>query len=145
MNQRWTSGRSSYRPDGETIRTGDYHVAEIETDTEARNFLRAHHYAGTYPAARRRFGLYRRRGRLEGVAVFSHPVNDATLTNVFPVAAADALEFGRFALRESVAGNGESWFLGRCFRELKGEGFFGVVSFSDPVPRPPGPSGVTMP
>jgi hypothetical protein len=69
------------------------------------------------------------------MAVFSHPSNDAVLTNVFPGKATDSVELGRFVLLDSVAGNGETWFLGRCFELLRGIGLRGVVSFSDPLPR----------
>jgi hypothetical protein len=73
--QRWRERRDSYRPTREPIRTALYDVAEIATDTEAREFVERHHYSGTYPAARARVGLYLR-GELCGVAVFSHPAND---------------------------------------------------------------------
>lgn len=50
-------------------------------------------------------------------------------------AALEAVELGRFVLLDSVPGNGETWFLGRCFEQLRTHGLFGVVSFSDPTPR----------
>src|ERR671937_3248818 len=77
-----------------------------------------HHYAGSYPAARWRFGLFRR-SVLQGVAVFSHPCHDRVLTAVFPGRATDSVELGRFILLDGVPGNGESWFLGRCFAHLR--------------------------
>jgi len=134
MNQRWTHGRSTYRPAGELIRTSEYDVQAIAADTPAKAFVLAHHYSGTYPAARFRYGLYRR-GELAGVAVFSVPCSSKVLTNVFPVDPAAAVELGRFVLQDQVAGNGESWFLARCFEQLRGSGIAGVVSFSDPLPR----------
>ena len=133
-NQRWRGGRDSYRPPAETIRTVVHEVAPIADDATARAFVLAHHYSGTYPAARYRFGLYRR-GRLAGVAVFSHPCSDKVLTNVFPVPALEAVELGRFVLLDEVEGNGETWFLARCFAALRHEGLAGVVSFSDPMRR----------
>ena len=133
MNQRWREHRSSYRPAGEPIATARYEVAEIAGDAEPKAFVEAHHYAASYPAARFRFGLYRG-GRLVGVAVFSMPCTNAVLTNVFPVPALEACELGRFVLLDDVEGNGESWFLARCFELLRAE-IAGVVSFSDPVPR----------
>jgi hypothetical protein len=133
-NQRWGAGRDSYRPPAEPIRTREFDVEEIPRDREARAFVEAHHYAGTYPAARFRFGLYHR-GDLAGVAVFSHPCNDRTLTNVFPGDSRSAVELGRFVLLDSVPGNGETWFLARTFERLRGAGIRGVVSFSDPMPR----------
>lgn len=49
--QRWTSGRASYRPAGETIQTSAYEVAEITQDSVAKAFVTRHHYSGSYPAA----------------------------------------------------------------------------------------------
>lgn len=131
--QRWRRKRTSYRPAGEVIRTGDYEVAAIPQDAVARAFVQRHHYSASYPAARWRFGLYRAQA-LVGVAVFSHPCNDAVLTSVFPGAATDAVELGRLVLLDDVPGNGETWFLARCFDLLRDE-VRGVVSFSDPVVR----------
>jgi hypothetical protein len=133
-NQRWRLGRDAYRPPDEPIRTADYDVAALADDTAARAFVCAHHYSGTYPAARWRFGLLRR-GVLQGVAVFSHPCNDRVLTNLFPGRATDSVELGRFVLLDAVPGNGESWFLGRCFALLRREGLTGVVAFADPRRR----------
>ena len=133
MNQRWRDRRESYRPAGEPIQTTAYEVAPIGSDSIAKAFVTGHHYSGTYPAARFRFGLYHR-AELVGVAVFSHPCNDAVLTNVFPVAARDAVELGRFVLLDNVPGNGESWFISRCFEQLRGQ-IAGVVSYSDPEAR----------
>lgn len=132
-NQRWTMRRDTYRPPTERIRTSEYDVAALADDTTPKAFVQEHHYSGTYPAARFRFGLYRR-GSLVGVAVFSHPCNDAVLTRVFPIPANAATELGRFVLLDEVPGNGETWFLARCFEHLRGK-VRGVVSFSDPEPR----------
>jgi hypothetical protein len=132
--QRWRTGRASYRPAGEVINPSAYEVAPIPGDSEAKAFVLRHHYSGTYPAARWRFGLYRGAG-LVGVAVFSHPCNDAVLTSVFPGPAREAVELGRFVLVDDVPSNGETWFLGRAFALLRREGLRGVVSFSDPVSR----------
>jgi len=38
-------------------------------------------------------------------------------------------------LLDSVPGNGETWFLARCFEQLRTSDLIGVVTFSDPVPR----------
>lgn len=135
MTQRWRSGRDIYRPAGEPIDPTAFDVAPIADDTTARAFVLAHHYSGSYPAARWRFGLYRR-GELAGVAVFSHPTNDKVLTGTFAgVRAVDAVELGRFVLTDDVPANGETWFLARCLRALRAEGLAGVVSFSDPSRR----------
>jgi hypothetical protein len=133
-NQRWLFGRDSYRPPDEPIRTAEYDVAALPDDALAKAFVLRHHYAGSYPAARWRFGLFRR-GALQGVAVFSHPCNDRVLTGVFPGRATDSVELGRFVLLDEVPGNGETWMLGRCFALLRREGLAGVVAFSDPCRR----------
>jgi hypothetical protein len=133
-NQRWRRGRDAYRPPDEPIRTADYDVAELPGDAAAKAFVLQHHYSRSYPAARWRFGLFRR-GALQGVAVFSHPSNDRALTRVFPGRATDAVELGRFVLLDEVPGNGESWFLGRCFALLRRQGLAGVVAFADPCRR----------
>lgn len=134
MNQRWRNHRTCYRPEGELINPALYDVATIDGDHQARAFIEAHHYSKSYPAARFRFGLYEK-GALVGVAVFSHPCHDRVLTSVFPFPAIMSVELGRFALLDTVPGNGESWFLARCFEKLRSESLEGVVSFSDPLPR----------
>jgi hypothetical protein len=95
LNQRWLFRRDKYRPAGETIRTADYSVEPIG-ETAAKDFVVMHHYSGTYPAARFRFGLFRG-SKLAGVAVFSQPCSDRVLTNVFRgVRATDAAGGGSF-------------------------------------------------
>lgn len=132
-NQRWRDRRDSYRPTGEPIRTRDYEVATLPTDNVAKAFIHQHHYSGTYPAARYRFGLYRAKS-LVGVAVFSVPAQPRCL-DVLPCAREEAVDFGRFVLLDDVPSNGESWFLARCHELLVREGLRGVVTFADPVPR----------
>ena len=134
FNQRWRLRRDSYRPAGEPINPRLYEVAELVGDREAKAFIVTHHYSGSYPNARFRFGLFTG-GELVGVTVFSHPCNDRVLTSVFPVSASDSVELGRFVLLDLVPANGESWFLARAFECLRRKGLAGVVSFSDPVPR----------
>jgi hypothetical protein len=131
--QRWRDKRGTYRPAGETIDTRAYEVAPIAGDSVARAFVLQHHYAGSYPAARFRYGLYRA-GVLEGVAVFSHPCSGAVL-DCLPGQGLERTELGRFVLLDSVKGNGETFFLARAFKLLAKEGIVAVVSFSDPVPR----------
>lgn len=135
MNQRWLEGRSTYRPPAERIRPAEYDVALIDDDNTPKAFIEQHHYSRSYPAARVRLGLYRR-GAFVGTAVFSHPCNDRVLTKPFAgIDARAAVELGRFVLLDEVPGNGETWFLARCFEQLRARGFVGVVSFSDPTPR----------
>src|ERR1700730_5425267 len=99
-NQRWRHRRDRYRPAGETINSALYDVAPIADDTTAKQFITTHHYSGTYPAARFRFGLYTQ-GNLVGVAVFSVPCNDKVLS-IFPGNVYQSVELGRFVLLDQV-------------------------------------------
>lgn len=131
--QRWTSGRCTYRPAREVIDTGRYEVAAIPDDTTAKRFVLEHHYSGSYPAARFRFGLYHG-SELAGVAVFSVPFQPMALA-CLPGEVEAKAELGRFVLLDEVAANAESWFLARCFEQLRADGLAGVVAFSDPSQR----------
>ncbi len=132
--QRWREGRNGFRVFGERINPLEYDVAEILDDGTAKQFVTAHHYSGTYPAARRRYGLYHH-GDLVGVAVFSIPQTEHVLARWYPGHAREAVELGRFVLLDDVPGNGETWFLARCLQALRRIGHCGIVSFSDPMPR----------
>lgn len=137
MNQRWQHRRDSYRPAGEVIDTARYGVELIPDDTTAKAFVEAHHYSGSYPAARVRIGLYRMR-ELVGVAVFSVPCNNRVIPSYLEgVSPDEGVELGRFVLLDDVPGNGETWFLGRAFKLLKiaKPELRAVLSYSDPVPR----------
>lgn len=134
MNQRWRDKLGSFRPADEIIQTHRYEVAPLKDDTTPKAFVEQHHYSRSFPAARFRFGLYTG-SSLVGVAVFSIPANDKVITNRMPCAALEGTELGRFVLLDNVPGNGETWFLARCFELLRRESLFGVVSFSDPIPR----------
>lgn len=131
--QRWRERRDSYRPAGEPIRTSAYDVAVIDSDRTARAFVERHHYSGSFPAARARFGLYRG-AELVGVAVLSQPASQAALDAALPMRAERA-ELGRFVLLDDVPANGESWFLARCFELARRAGFQAIVAHSDPEPR----------
>ncbi len=144
-NQRWRDRRAFFRRPDEQIRTAEFEVAPIAEDSTAKAFVEAHHYSGSFPAARFRYGLFRH-GELVGVAVFSHPARDEVLTRVFATGdALDSTELGRFVLLDGVKGNGETWFLARCFELLRAEGILGVVSFSDPFQRTDIGGRVVMP
>ncbi len=133
ISQRWHNRKAKYLPAGEVINPADFDICEIDELT-AKNFVVTHHYSQSYPSARRRFGLFDR-GSLVGVAVYSHPCNDKTITNVFGnEKAIDGLELGRFVLLDSVKANGESWFLARCHEILKPD-YVGIISFSDDIAR----------
>lgn len=124
--QRWRDGRPCF-PGREVMATGSLEVAAIADDRTPKAFVIQHHYSRT------RFGLWRG-AELVGVAVFSHPVQNAVL-DILPCDRDAAVELGRFVLLEDVAANAESWFLARAFDLMRAEGYAGIVSFSDPLPR----------
>lgn len=135
--QRWRNGRDSYRPAGEVIETRKYEVAELAgegSDTVARAFVCDHHYSGSYPAAIRRFGLYRG-DELAGVAVYSMPRQPQLARLGVPWTNREALELARFVLLDDVAANGETWFLARSFHLLRREGWVALLSYADPAAR----------
>jgi len=136
--QRWRDGTSSFvevAGSDDDPGAAQYDVAEIPSDAEAKRFIVEHHYSGTYPAARFRVGLRdRRRRELAGVAVFSQPASERVLARL-PCERLAGVELGRLVLLDHVAGNGESWFLGQCFRYLRRAGIEALVSHSDPMPR----------
>ncbi len=134
LTQRWTETEESWRPGAEPIATWKYEVAAIPDDTTPRTFVERHHYSRSYVAARRRFGLYRG-DDLQGVAVFSQYMSAASF-GPLPLSDPKAgIELGRLVLIDQVPGNGESWFVARCFELLRRDGFEAVLSFSDPEPR----------
>lgn len=144
-NQRWELGESRWRPSGEVIRPSEYEVEPMAgKDARAIGFVELHHYSRSFPAGRFSFGL-RRHGVLVGIAAFSIPTNNLTLTNVFPCEPLEAVELGRLVLLDEVPGNGESWFVARTFEHLRKEGIRGVVSFSDPLRRRRADGTVVMP
>lgn len=76
------------------------------------------------------------RSAFTDISDYSHPMSDLVITNVFGCErGSGGLEFGRLVLEDSVPANAESFFVAECHRRLRREGFCGVVSFSDDVPR----------
>lgn len=142
--QRWNQGRDSYRPSREVFDPRAYEVAPIAGDNEAKAFVVQHHYSQSYPAARFRFALRDAHGELVGVAVFAVPVQPRSL-DVLPCDRSEAVVLSRFVLLDDVLANAESWFIARCFEQLRREGIEGVVSFSDPLRRTSLDGDVVMP
>jgi hypothetical protein len=142
ISQRWLNRATVFVKPG-PWRPRRYEAAEISGDTTARAFVEQHHYSASYPAARRRVGLYEC-GDLVGVAVCSHPCANTVLTNVFPGTATDAAELGRVVLLDRVPFGAESWFLSECERLLSKQ-FRGLVAFSDPVRRTSTDGRVVLP
>jgi hypothetical protein len=82
---------------------------------------------------------------LVGVAIFSVPMRKEVITSPLKCAFAEGTELGRLVLLDAVPGNGESWFVARCFDLLKRQGIAGVVSHSDPVPRQTADGEIVLP
>lgn len=135
--QRWRDRHSTFvlPADGVFEPTG-WQVRPLD-EAAARDFVRQHHYSGTWVAAQHRFGLVHDTGLLGGVCVFGVPMSARVLTNAFPdlVPFSQAVELSRLVLLDDLAFNAESWFVARALRKLKAEGIKAVISFSDPVPR----------
>ena len=135
--QRWTNRRHSWRhiSEGGFDRRG--YLCRPIPEPLARQFIARHHYARSFPAATRSFGMFEG-PRLVGVAVLGVPVRAAVLTGPFPDLEPyrQASELSRLCLVDQVAANGESYFLGRLFAYLRREtDVRGLVAFSDPQPR----------
>ncbi|MET9462240.1 hypothetical protein ABZY05_45785 [Streptomyces canus] len=149
--QRWRKGRHSWahvRDGGFDARR--YTVDVIPDEEPAKEFVRTHHYSGSYPAVTVQFGLYdvlEGERRLCGVAVFGVPVSTAVLTKPLPELRpyTESLVASRFVLLDECPGNSESWFLANCLNHLLARGVRGVVSFADPVPRRTAAGSLVMP
>ncbi len=144
--QRWKARKALYRPaDDARFRPEDYRVVALAGDAPAKAFVLAHHYSGSYPAARFRFGILKKGSdQIEGVAVFSVPSQPKAL-DVLPGRPEEKVELGRFVLVDEVKSNGETWFLGQCFAQLRERAISGVLSFSDPVARTASDGGQVFP
>ncbi|MEU7802673.1 hypothetical protein AB0B10_25775 [Micromonospora arborensis] len=134
--QRWRAGRHSWRHRSEG--GFDHRTLEVAAapEAEVKRFVLDHHYAATFPAARLRYGLYRR-GQLVGAIVLGVPMSAQVLTNVFPEldAYTESLELSRLIILDVIPANAESWFCAQAFRLAADQGVRGLVAFSDPLPR----------
>lgn len=139
VTQRWLQGRDYYRARAADFDPAQFGVELLPGDAVAREFVQRHHYSGSYPAARCRVGLYRRRAwftpELVGVAVFSVPMQARAIHAYAP--GVDGVELGRFVLLDEVPYNAETWFLRRAFGALRAAlpAVRVVLSYSDPIPR----------
>lgn len=156
--QRWDQRRCSWAPP-DRFDPRRYSVMIIPK-TLAAQYVEAHHYSGSMPAARLSVGLYEA-GRgwlglpdLVGVAVFSVPAQPRVVSayatdraTASELEASAGVELGRLVLADHVAANAESWFLARAFRLLREalDGVRCVISYSDPVRREAQDGTVIMP
>ena len=134
FDKRWDRRRETWPHPDVTFNPRGYAV-DVVDEAAARAFVLNHHYSASFPAARLSIGLFDGRS-LAGVAVFSVPMQQAVVPRYSGLSAGEGVELGRFVLSESVAFNGETWFLARAFRLLQREkGARVVVSYSDPMER----------
>lgn len=134
--QRWNDGHHSWRHRSEGGFDRDRYTVEAINEDTAEEFVIAHHYSRSYPAAKLRWGLFEQDALL-GVLVLSMPMSNKVLTNPFPELepSVESAELGRLVLVDSAPSNAETFFIARCFEEAAAAGIRGVVSFADPVPR----------
>jgi hypothetical protein len=138
--QRWRERRHSWCHTSAGGFNPRHYALEPLAVRTAKEFVLRHHYSGSFPSAKKTFGLFNTSDgepRLSGVAVFGLSVSRAVLERALPGLEANvaALECSRFVLLDECPANAESWFLARCFDELLASNVRGVVSFADPVPR----------
>ena len=142
-DKRWLHRSQRWVSPGALFDARAFAVDVIPDDRPAERFVVEHHYAGSYPAARFRVGLFGPHSQLLGVAVFSEPASTAVLPKWLGGVADDGCELGRFVCLPEVAYNGETWFLARAFRLLRSEKRIrAVLSFADPVAWRNGPEVV---
>lgn len=132
--QRWADGESLWVPASDERFNPARHTVQAIPEKVARAFVARHHYSHSYPAARRRYGLFEG-SHLVGVAVIGQPMHPQVTGGPFPSLGKAAAELSRFVLLDEVPAPAESWFLGRVFRLAAGAGLLGLVAFSDPMPR----------
>lgn len=134
--QRWRERTHSWRYTSEGGFDPDRYVVAAIPEASARQFVLTHHYAQTFVAARRCYGLYDG-VLLVGAAVLSVPGGPSVLRAAFDRIDHDAegAELGRFVLLDEVPADAETWFLARAFRLARMTGIRAIVSFCDPMPR----------
>lgn len=136
VSQRWRAGRDGFVIDTDrgVFNPMGYEVVHVRSHANARAFVMEHHYSGTWRGGGEVFEL-RHGPRLVGVSVYAQPGGAAVLPAWFPAHAKTSLELVRLVMLDEVPFNAETWKLARDREILWREGYTGVVSFSDPMPR----------
>lgn len=97
-------------------------VREIHTNA-IFDFINKYHYLGYCPAiSMYRIGLFCK-GYIVGACLMSHPTSTKECQ--------DDLEIQRFVLHPNCPKNTASWFLSRCLKIAKRDGFKRVISYAD--------------
>lgn len=137
--QRWTKKRMSFRPAGEPFDASRHEVVLL-SESDAKAFCNFHHYSSSMPPARVRVGMMRKMpfqaAELVGLAVFSVPMQAASLSKYLKADMQTGVELGRFLCTDVVESNGESWLIGQANRLLQRETKIrSVLSYCDPLER----------
>jgi hypothetical protein len=129
--ERWVAPDTRFCP-------SEYAV-DVLREREAKAFTVAHHYSGTFPAARLSVGLFRCAGtvrQLVGSAIFSVGIQPRSIPSYTGLETSHGVELGRFCLLNEVGFNGESFFLARALRIARQLlGIDVVLSYCDPLER----------
>lgn len=117
----------------EVIRFIDYQIRQIKYSV-ARDYIKEHHYShGCHNGASPCFGLIEG-NKLIGVMMFATPCSEAVRASVFGKEYKEHVtELHRLHILDVTPKNTESWFIARCFKELKKikPKIWAVLSFSD--------------
>lgn len=144
--QRWNQQRTRFVTPPVLFAPG-VHAVEVIPEALAKPFVCAHHYSGSFPAARLSVGLFRHAPfhapELVGVAVFGVPMQAAALTRWLGVDGQGGCELSRLVILDEdchgveIGFNAESWFVSRAQKLLAQHkpGLRAVLSYCDPVPR----------
>lgn len=134
-NQRWCEGEARWAFPRHRCDVKLLDAAPISY-AEASEFIKLHHYSGSYPSVRYRVGFFFC-GRLSGVATFGIPAGPAVLQAWTGFGQEEAIELNRFVLLEELGYNAESHCLKLARRLLKQAlpGLKALLAFSDPVLR----------
>jgi hypothetical protein len=136
LDKRWKGREQRWVAPGLLFRKEQYSV-DVLDEKDAKRFVVEEHYSGSFPAARLSVGLFGIHSRLEGVAVFSVPMNQFGVPKYTGFTPNEGCELGRFVCLPEVRYNGETWFLARAFdlvRTVKAE-IRGTISYADPLER----------
>lgn len=110
--QRQTEGRSSWISHCQRCDTSRLEVVAV-LQKQAREFVMAHHYSGSFPAARQSVGLFEG-GVLVGVAVFGVPAGPHVLRYWTRLPPEQGIELSRFVLLDRVGYNGAGFWRAPC-------------------------------
>lgn len=134
--QRWREGRDGFVIDMErgVFDPRGYEVVHARSHVEAKAFVERHHYSKTWRGGGEVFEL-RHGSEVVGAGTFAQPGGPAVLGAWFPGHEKTSLELSRFVLLQGVPFNAETWMMARARELLWREGYTGIISFSDPMPR----------